>query len=158
LKIEFSRVSRSRNGALTLVIDQKSGAPCCVAFARSRRRDPDDAICDLRSREGTTRSNIGFLFVDGSREPQARDQERVTAIQTWATGAGVDVVVWTDLPPNFEEVCGKAFSIEHAIAHVRSLEAPTKAGAAEYVWRAPNFVNTPLRAALQSQPWFRADG
>jgi hypothetical protein len=51
-------------------------------------------------------------------------------------------------------MCGKPFSREHAIDHVRSLDAAARSGAAEYVGRAPEFVNTPLRTALQSQPWF----
>jgi hypothetical protein len=28
--------------------------------------------------------------------------------------------------------------------------------AAEYVWRALAFVNTPLRKVLQAEPWFQA--
>jgi hypothetical protein len=31
IKLEFSRVSRKRRRALTLVIDSKNGAPCTVA-------------------------------------------------------------------------------------------------------------------------------
>lgn len=68
LKIEFSRVSQTRGGALTLVIDPINGAMCRVAHARSKRKDPEDSICDLRSREGTTRANVGFWFIDGSRQ------------------------------------------------------------------------------------------
>jgi len=153
LRIELSRVSTTRGGALTLVIDPANGAPCRVAYARSTRRDPDDAICDLRSREGTSRANIGFLFVDGSRS-QARDQTSFDAIKDWATARRFDVVVWTDLESNFAKQCGCAFSIENAVAHLQSLDAGAKARAAEYVWRAPAFVVTPLRTALQAEPWF----
>jgi hypothetical protein len=155
LRIEFSRVSQSRCGALTLVIDPPNGATCRVAHTKSKRRNPEDAICDLRSREGTTRSNIGFYFADGSRHQfVTKDTDTITSIQAWAAAKSIDVVVWTALPSNFDEVCGHPFSVEHALEHVRALDPAAKSGAAEYVWRAPAFVNTPLRVALQSQPWF----
>jgi hypothetical protein len=153
IKIEFSRVSQTRGGALTLVIDPKNGEVCRVAYAASRRRDPEDAICDLRSREGTTRSNIGFLFADGSRK-QSRDANSLETIRAWAKAKNLDVVVWTDLGSNFDKVCGKPFGVDAALAHLQSLDQEAKAGAAEYVWRAPAFVDTPIRRALQVQPWF----
>jgi len=153
LKIEFSRVSQSRNGALTLVIDPSNGAICRVAHTKSKRQNPDDSICDLRSREGTTLSNIGFYFADGSRQ-QSKDPATLTSVQVWAASKSIDVVVWTDLASNFDKVCGYSFSVEHALGHLCALDSAEKSGAAEYVWRAPTFVNTPLRVALQSQPWF----
>ncbi|MEZ5615992.1 MAG: hypothetical protein R3E35_12345 [Rhodocyclaceae bacterium] len=155
LRIEFSRISQTRGGALTLVIDPANGSICHVAHARSKRRDPEDAICDLRSREGTTRANIGIHFADGSLN-QSKDPITLTAIATWAKSKGVDVVVWTDLPSNFQKVCGSTFSIASAVAHIRALDEGAKSGAAEYVWRAPAFVNTPLRSALQTEPWFKS--
>lgn len=154
LKIEFSRVSQTRGGALTLVIDQANGSSCRVAHAMSKRRDPEDAICDLRSREGTTRANIGIHFADGSLN-QSKDKNTLTTIAAWAEAKSIDVVVWTDLPSNFQKVCGSAFSIGGAVAHVRALGEGAKSGAAEYMWRAPAFVITPLRSALQTEPWFK---
>ena len=66
----------------------------------------------------------------------------------------VDVVVWTDLPSNFEKEKGKAFSVDKACKHLQGLSPEGKAKAAEYVWRAPDFVQTPLRQRLQQEPWF----
>lgn len=157
INVEFSRVSQSRRGALTLVIDPKNGAHCRVAYAISKRRDPEDAICDLRCREGTTRSNIGFLFADGSRR-QGRDPHSLEAIRAWAETKKLDVVVWTDLGSNFDKVYGKPFDIDAALAHIQSLDGEAKSGAAEYVWRAPGFVDTPLRRVLQTPPWFSKSG
>jgi len=153
LMLEFSRVSKSRRGALTLVIEPTNGAPCRVAYAWSKRRDPEDAICDLRSREGTTRSNIGYHFADGSRN-QSRDSTTLAAIQAWATKSAIDVVVWTDLQSNFQRECGKPFSVQAALAHLQALDASAKAGAVEYLWRAPALVKTALRTALEVEPWF----
>jgi hypothetical protein len=159
LKIEFSRVSQKRNGALTLVLDTKNGKSCQVAYAFSKRKSPDDAICDVRSREGTTLKNVGFYFADNSRK-KAREEEVLRTIQNWASEKKIDVVIWTDLESNFQEKskCGKPFSIEAALCHIQALDSEGKAKAAEYVWRTPTFVETPLREVLQSQPWFQKNG
>ena len=84
LKLEFSRVSQTRNDALTLVLDINNGKSCQVAYALSKRKNPDDAICDLRCREGTTLKNIGFHFANGSQK-QSREEEALKSIQSWAS-------------------------------------------------------------------------
>lgn len=159
LKIEFSRVSKTRNGALTLVLDTKNGKACQVAYALSKRKSPDDAICDVRSREGTTLKNVGFYFADNSRR-QAREELVLKTIQDWASEKKIDAVIWTDLGSNFqkENKCGRLFSVETALCHIQALDDKGKALAAEYVFRSPTFVNTPLRDALQAQPWFQKTG
>lgn len=159
LEIEFSRVSGTRNGALTLVLDTKNGKACQVAYALSKRKDPDDAICDVRSREGTRPKNIGCYFADKSRK-NAREERVLKTVEAWALAKKMDVVVWTDLESNFQEnnKCGKPFSIDSALCHVQALDEKGKAMAAEYVWRSPDFVSTPLRGVLQAQPWFQKNG
>jgi len=156
LKLEFSRVSKTRNYALTLVLDSNNGNSCQVAYALSKRKNPDDAICDLRCREGTTLKNIGFYFSDGSRK-QSREEEALKSIQSWASERKIDVVIWTDLASNFQEKskCNKSYSIDAALCHIQTLDTEGKVKAAEYIWRAPKFIDTPLREALQSQPWFQ---
>jgi hypothetical protein len=159
LKIEFSRVSQSRNEALTLVLDPQHGKLCRVAYALSRRQTHDDAICDLRCREGTTLKNIGLYFVDGSQS-RSRDAESLKTIQAWISPKKFDAVIWTDLPSNFQEKSRvrKRFSVKNAISHIQALDVVGKATTAEYVWRAPEFIKTPLRKALESQPWFPENG
>lgn len=155
LPLDFSRISSTRNGALTLVIDNANGALCRSAYALSARRNPDDAIEDLRRREGTDKRYVGFFFRDGTRcgQPPVPD-----SIRLWADHRGIDVVAWTALPSNFKEITGHSFSVQNAIRQMQSLPADVKPSAAEYVWRAPDFVTTPLRTALQAQPWFAPPG
>ena len=159
LKLEFSRVSQTRNDALTLVLDLNNGESCQVAYALSKRKNPDDAICDLRCREGTPLENIGFYFADDTRK-QSRDDESLESIRAWAAEKEIDVVIWTDLESNFQDKSRgrKPFCIESALSHIQALGAEGKAKAAEYVWRAPEFIDTPLRKELQSQPWFPRRG
>src|SRR5262245_9226344 len=115
LKLEFSRISETRKGALTLVIDSDNGSDCVSAYAMSTRRNPDDAIADLRCREGTIMRRIGFYFRDGSRSCEPHVPETIV---TWAAGKKFDVVVWTELPGNFKQETGKDFSVPNAIAHL----------------------------------------
>ena len=153
LKLEFLRISESRKGALTLVVDTVRGSECKSSYALGVRRNPDDAIADLRCRQGTVMRRMGYYFRDGSRtcQPDIPD-----TIAPWAAEKGFDVVVWTGLPSNFEEETGKDFSIPNAISHLQSLTPEGKSMAATYVWRAPDFVQTDLRRALQTEPWFPA--
>ncbi|WP_372837465.1 hypothetical protein [Phaeovulum sp.] len=151
LPLEFSRVSSSRKGALTLVVDNVNGALCRCAYALSKRGDPVDAIADLRSREATVMRHMGIYFRDGTREGEP---EVPATIPPWANRLGIDVVIWTGLPSNFEEVVGSPFSVENAVRHLKELPAETMTGAAKYICLAPALVDTPLRRALQAEWWF----
>lgn len=158
LPLEFSRVSKTRGDALTLVIDE-NGSNCIVAHARSERKAPEDAIADLCHREGTSLANIGYCFADGSKK-QSRSSTVLSVIAQWAKEKSVDVVVWTDLKSNFTEKSKekREFSVAAAITHLQSLSPEGKAKAAEYVRRAPTFIKTALRSAIESEPWFQSLG
>lgn len=149
LKLEFSRRSSTRDDALTLVIDDKNGSECAVAYCLSKRRSLNDAIADLRCREGTPIANIGFIDPTNNRSPHGRDSKAIAAITKWTAQNSLAAVVWTDLESNFAN-----FSVPAAIRHIQNLDALGKAKAAEYIWRAPDFVRTPLRTALEATPWF----
>lgn len=153
LPIEFCRVSTSRGGALTLVLDTEHGQRCRVAYCLSKRKNIDDVVCDLRCREGTTVSNIGRC-VRGNNCGSGFGAD----ISAWAEEKSLDAVVWTALKSNFQTKshCRQAFSVRRALAHIQSLDSIGKSKAAEYIWRAPDFVDTPLRRALQVEPWFKS--
>jgi hypothetical protein len=75
LKLEFSRVSSTRLGALTLVIDPNHGAPTRVAWCLSKRKDPDDAVVDLRCREGCPIRYIARMDTVASAHDQSLRME-----------------------------------------------------------------------------------
>lgn len=153
LKIKFSRLSKKRLDALTLVIDTDHGSPTTVAWCLSKRAKIEDAVSDLRCREGTTNENIGYVRLD---EQQALPNPLQTEdpIVAWARGKELDAVVWTALKSNFQEKVKEPFSVKAVIAYIKTLSPAGKATAAAYVWRAPKFVQTAVRAALQQEPWF----
>lgn len=150
LRLEFSRVSKTRLGALTLVIDEKHGTPTSVVWCHSKRTSLEDAVCDLRCREGTTSANVGRLLVPEEAAKGGAEDPMLG----WARSRKLDAVIWTNLKSNFRQKTRKAFSIESVVEYVQALSPEAKAKAAEYVWRAPDFVKTPVRSVLQRESWF----
>ena len=133
--MEFSRVSQSRDGALTLVLDPVHGASIIASWALSRRNDLDSILEDLRLRAGTSRSNIGYV---NGQQHQARFPECADVVRSWATAQRLDGVVWTDLPSNFEEKAGRPFSVQAALAHLDSLSEKGKTQASSTFATRPN--------------------
>jgi hypothetical protein len=156
LKIEFSRISTSRLGALTLVIDPENGFPTTVAWCLSTRKKIDDAVTDLRCRERTTNGNIRCVRLKEQLAPPDDPTER--SIVAWARERELDAVVWTALKSNFACKERKPFSLAAAIDYLKRRNPEEKVKAAEYVWRACEFVQTPVRSALQQEPWFSKPG
>ena len=154
LPLEFSRVSKSRNDALTLVIDKNDGTQCRVFYVMSKRKALNDAICDLRSREETSCENIAYWTTGRGTSKLEATQERIEA---WAKKSNLDAVIWTALESNFtkkNKANATVFSVENAIRHIKNLTREGKAKAAEYIWRAPNEIKTKLREKLETEPWF----
>jgi hypothetical protein len=149
LKIEFSRISSSRGGALTLVIDPQHGVPVRVAWCLTRRQTIREAIGDLCEREGTKAKHIGRIEQDG--KALCRDNETRQAIQTWEAERKLAGVIWTDLQSNFANERREPFSIRAAMRYLNSLKGESRIRAVEYLQRAPSFVQTPLRNAFRSE-------
>ena len=111
LPIEFSRISTrgERAGCLTLVIDEQYGENVPTRFALSLRTNLDDAIADLRIREGTTSDRIGYVnLVRNTERDFARQQHPSVCdtIKVCAQAHRCDAVVWTALPSNLSENMG----------------------------------------------------
>ena len=150
LPLEFSRISKSRKGALTLVIDEENRNECCVLYSLSKRKYYKDAVCDLRRREGTVWKNIGYWSADGN----CSNHKSVHYIKDWAKRRGFGAVVWTALESNFKETKGRKFTVENAIQHLEGLSPKGKLEAKEYIWRAPKEIKTRLRTRLKAEKWF----
>lgn len=154
LPIEFSRVSESRGGILTLVIDQQNGVNVSTRFAISSRIALEDAICDLRTREKTVVLRIGYVdLISGSQRCNAMPQADII-IRRWALENSFDAAVWTDLPSNFQKEIKKEFSVAAAVEYLQSRSEDVAKDAREYIYKAPKEVETPLRRFLEHHPWF----
>jgi len=144
LPIEFSRISS--DGRLTLVIDEKNGVPVRTRYAQSKSGTLEQAIEDLRKREGTSKSMIGVVSQTINNATAGCD-----TIKAWALDNMWDSVVWTGLPSNFEDKKHRSFSVENGLMHLRGLANEKKDKAWEYIERAPEEVITPLRMALEKK-------
>ena len=153
LPIEFCRKSESRCNALTLVIDWRIGTSVETFYALSKRTDPRDAVCDLRSREGTTVDNVGFVNRENGDE-HGRDPKSLTAIKAWAIEKGIDCAMWTDLEGSFGQQGPDQF-IAAAMAHLRSLDLRGVREAVRYIIKAPPQTETCLRRVLMDDEWFK---
>lgn len=74
------------------------------------------------------------------------------AIAAWASAAGLDRVVWTALPPKFDNVNGVVpKDAATVLAYLNTLEGETLERAREYVTRVPSEVRTPFRSAIEAE-------
>lgn len=153
LPIEFARKSKSRGDALTLVIDSNIGTPIATLYAISKRTDPQDVVCDLRTREGITTKNIGFVDLENTTE-HGRDEGIREVIRTWASANEIRFVAWTDLEGSFAEHDPGRF-LDVALAHLKSLDVAGLREAVKYVVMAPSQTDTRLRRFLMDDPWFK---
>ena len=141
LPLEFSRISKSRAFALTLVIDKKHGTDCTVQYIESKRAELNDVICDLRCREGTVWKHIGY-WKDSKENSGHLFSDR---IGEWAKKATLDAVVWTALQNNYSDIKEEEFSLDNAMRHLRGLSCEGKHEARKYLTNAPDEVKTKLR-------------
>jgi hypothetical protein len=146
LPIEFSRISKDRR--LTLVIDEVNGVDVITRYALSSRTDVKEAVEDLRIRECTSQDFIGFLDLT-ERTTDSTRSLITKQIRDWAMEAGIDAVIWTALTPNFEQKTGKQFSVDRAVTYLQGLSGADRENAFDYIRKAPEEVNTPLRKRFQ---------
>ena len=156
LPLEFSLVSRKRHCALALVIDYGDGAPCPTCVIDSVRSKIGAAIVDLANRERMEPTNIGFVDRNTGESRSHREETRNT-FWNWIEDSNYDGAVWTDGERNFEALTGKAFNLQTAQDHLRSLQGISLEEARRYIRNAPARVETPLRRALEDSPWWHHD-
>jgi len=127
LDIEFSRVSK--DGRLTLVIDPVNGAAVQTYVAQSKRNYLDDAIADLRDREGTIIKRIGFIEARNGNSSKVKFADQIDVFQNvhaWCKRSNYDAAVWTALPTQFKEQTNMDFSVDNAIGYLGSLPKAAK--------------------------------
>lgn len=153
LPIEFARWSGSGKKKdeqyLSLVL-YPNATPIRTYWDASLLTDHrDDAICDLRKREGCNLSSIAYL-------PNAHQQSEIPGvdeeIRKWLNSkkAEIDAVIWTNLMPKLEGHKGKNFAIEDSIQWLDALRTGRHSGTAErYIRMAPSQTDTPLRREVR---------
>lgn len=119
LPIEFSRISKSRNGILTAVIDEQHGTFNQTHSALSTLTNLNHALKNLRETESAT--NLGTTGYVNLKFDTQRDHAlnhhpiSTNIIRNWAENQ-YDAVIWTALLTNFTN-----FNTQNAINYLNTL-------------------------------------
>ncbi len=152
LPVEFARVSQ--DGRLTLVL-YRDVSPVQTLWGYAEEENLNDAIKGLSLREGTNDKKIGYLSLRDGKSRCQVIEELVFVMENWLRDKGLDAAVWIDLPANFTERTGMAFTAENVIAYLKSLEENSLDAARTYIVNAPASINPPLRRAIEEELGWR---
>ncbi len=152
LPVEFARISQ--DGRLTLVIC-RDVSPVQTFWASAEEENLNAAIKGLKVREGTIANRIGYLSLRNGKSRCRVIEDLVFVFESWLKDKGLDAAVWTDLPANFAERMGVAFTTENVISYLKSLEGDALAAARAYVVNAPASIDTPIRRAVEEELGWR---
>ncbi|MCD4695844.1 MAG: hypothetical protein K8S16_06345 [Bacteroidales bacterium] len=156
LPIEFTRISDSRNGALTLVIDPDNGSQVRTKYTLSKRKEPEDTACDLRTREGTVIRHIGLIDLEKVFY-RGHWSFIIDKIKLWATEKKLHAVVWTDLPSNYTKKTQKIFKPDNAIDYLKNLPIEGQESAKEYIRNAQSIIKTSFMTMVIEDQWFKEE-
>lgn len=143
LPIEFARISNNKR--LTLVI-YPSATKVKTLWAYSAREGLQESICDLAKRERTDIKNIGFISIEDGKNLCSVTRSILPTIESWAKQKDIDAVVWTDLSSTFKDL-----TPDNVIRYLRRLGASASLDAETYVRKAPEQINTKIRAVLKRE-------
>ena len=141
LPIEFGR--QSHDGRITLVIvPNRPLVQTYWCFLNSG--DTDRAVAALAKRERTSEKDIGqWPF---KCEP---DNGFYSLIEKWAVDYQFDSVIWTALPPQFDNQCPRFPSVQEVCSYLKSLQGNKKDIAEEYIRKAPKQIRTEYRDRIE---------
>jgi hypothetical protein len=150
--LNFSRISDSGQGRLTLVID-KTGEPNNVYYAKTAFSNLNTSIEKLKMREKTVIKNIGFINIPSNTfRTSLLDDKKIHELINFAKKNKIDGLIWTEIPPNFNEAFGKPYSKENAIEYIESKHENKKLynKILEYIFLSKIYGNikTPLSTTL----------
>lgn len=146
LPLEFARHSRSDYVSLVIVPGARAVRSLWVPLTIS---DLETARQKLAEREGI--DNVGIARSIGWWTLQHTPAGHIPAvIGKWAVPLGLDAVVWTNLPPRFNNV-ERVPSVGEVLQLLRQLPQPAQQRAEEYIRKAPRQIDTTYRRAIEAQ-------
>jgi hypothetical protein len=157
LPVEFTRVAA--DGRLTLGL-RNGVVDVQTLWALMSDGELEVARAQLAQRERTVPDRIGCLdrhgggFLDslesiGGAGPGGGDGDVVRRLGSWLADRRLDAVIWTALPPNFEEQTGCALSVGAAVSYLEQVSDEVRRRAEQYVRCAPSQVRTVIRQGLE---------
>lgn len=144
IHVEFAR--QSQDGRITLVLVQTE-SPVRSLWAVMDATDLASAKTDLRKREGIPEKNeekhIGAWSI-GQPTPVL-----ISGLSDWAVAHGIAHVVWTNLPPKFNNDVTTP-SAEQIVQYLGSLTGNQREVAERYVRFAPRQIDTVYRRRIEA--------
>lgn len=149
LPIEFARISKDRR--LTLVLFPEA-RKVQVLWAMMAPDNLEEGINNLREVEGipaSTTDRIGFVNLLSEEHRSSVVADIADEIRRWAYMKKVDAVIWTDLPPKFEEITKVEFTEENVTSYLNNLPDGSREKAEEYIRKAPKQIRTKFRSVIE---------
>lgn len=144
LPIEFSRVGDGGELAMAICLN---APPCQVLWALLDIKSLDKAVQALKTREKIPydrQDGVGIFAINSST---------VGVLGKWAADRQLDAVIWTALPPRFEDVEGLIPSLDDVLSYLISLDGETLTYARRYIEKVPEQINTPYRSEIRKLGW-----
>lgn len=127
LPIEFAR--QSNDGRLTLVITE-TAQPIRTLWALMATSDLEIAKKSLLIREKINENKLN-TFIGCIKSDEETTDETKLIIKEWAIKLDLDAVIWTNLPPKFNNTNNQEPSIEEAIEYLNALDIHKRTTAEE---------------------------
>jgi len=144
LPIEFCR--QSNNGRITLVLVEGKQLVRSL-WAILACETLSEAKKNLAERENIKEENIDKHI--GFWEKSGKSTGKYAAvISEWASKLKLDAVVWTDLPPKFNNKDNKVPTSQEVISYLKGLSIEKRRLAEEYIRNAPPQIDTDYRREI----------
>ena len=153
IHVEFGR--QSQDGRITLVL-AKTDSPVRSLWELMDAIDLASAKAALRMREGIPEKNESIHI--GAWSVGQQSPELVLGLPEWAKSRGVSHVVWTNLPPKFNNDATMPSS-KQVVQYLTGLTGAPRDTAERYVRFAPRQIDTPYRRGIEAALlWKAGDG
>lgn len=152
LPVEFTR--RSTNGRITLVLTP-SARLVRALWGLMAVGTLDEAIDALCSRECIPNRNKTKHIGSWPNGTPCRAVD--ASFRTWVQSIGIDAVIWTNLPPKFDEEY-ETPSVEKVVKYLQGLSHEKRRVAEEYVRRSPPQIDTDYRRRIEAELGWRPIG
>lgn len=145
INVEFAR--QSQDGRITLVLTE-GAAPVRSLWAIMDLTNLTDAILNLREREGIPKKNedkhIGSWSIGQPSSPL------IPNLKEWALDKRVDHVIWTNLPPKFDNQ-EKAPTLKQVIEYLTNLVGEKRGKAKNYIYSTHKQIDTNYRRRIEEE-------
>lgn len=141
VQVEFLR--QSQDNRITLVLDSEA-PPVRSLWAMMDCTELKAAKKALRKREGCNLEDI-HAWPNGKEAPGT-----ILDLEAWAHARSIEAVVWTGLPPKFNDTNGNVPKIDEVLAHLDGLLGAERDNAERYVRNTPRQIDTPYRRKIEA--------